>query len=276
MLIIGNTSTLEKWKNGTNGKCIKLEDLCSYDPSIPVTIRGAKRNSGSALIVEQCIKEGRDFYFMDNGYFGNHVKTKIYSRIVLNGFHHSKYVEVPDDRFNNVVATVNNRYDLINNINRYDLFSEEWHKKGDDILIIAPGRLNQYFWKLDIDKWISETVDMLKKHTDRNIIIREKPVKNERTGDKHIYNQLDKTFAVVTTNSLSAVEAIGFGIPCFTSNHHSMVDLCSEDLSKIETPYYPDRDKVLKHLHWLAYCQYTKNELENGVAYSIIKQYGLR
>ena len=284
MLVIGSpSSVLEKWRIGTNGKYIELSELSElskYDPSTPVTIKGTTLNSYNSLIIEQCVREKRDYYFIDTGYFGNHVRGKTHVRVVFNGFHHSKYVEVPDDRYKDVIHVIEERYArekrIWGNHFEYDFFADAW-RGGDNILVVVPGRKNQYVPEFDIDKWVSQTVDVLKKHTDRKIIIREKKIRKIRIGDKHIYGQFirDKIFAVVTANSLSAVEAVGFGVPCFTSNQHSVRDLCSEDFSKIETPYYPDRDKVLKYFHWLAYCQYTKSELKDGTAYSIIKQHHL-
>jgi hypothetical protein len=279
VLVVGNAVILKKWMAGTNGNRIWPENLGHYSKRFPVTIMGVK-NSYSNSIIEQCIKEGRDYYILDTGYFGNHIKGKIYYRIILNGFHHSKHIEVPDDRFKSVINKINHEYDVkekSSGLNRYNFFSEEW-RDGENILVVTPGGTDQKFRKFDAEKWVTETVSILKKHTDRKIIIRKKPARSERIGNNHIYNQLieDNILAVVTTNSVSAAESIGFGVPCFTFRPHSVQDLCSEDFSKIETPYYPDRDKVLKYFHWLAYCQYTKNEIENGTAHSIIKQYGLK
>jgi hypothetical protein len=75
----------------------------------------------------------------------------------------------------------------------------------------------------------------------------------------------------VTYNSVAATESIFYGIPAFTlapSNAASPVS--KQDLSQIDTPYYPDKDKVYQWACHLAYGQFHVNEMKDGSAWRIL------
>ena len=229
----------------------------------PVIFRGmAKRKT-----VNICKEQGRDFYYIDTGYLGNIQTTKKdFHRIVKNNVQHMHVnYNMPSIRFDKLVE----RY-------RYLEF-KNWKKNGKAILVVVPSEKPCKFYGVDKTLWLEQTLSLLKKYTDRPIIVREKQSRNVR-ADNHLYKQLvtDDIFAVVTYNSIAAVEAIGFGIPAFTAADTAANDFCSKDLSKIEEPYYADTEKIKKWQHWLAYCQYTVIELQTGRAMRIIEDYNLQ
>ena len=81
----------------------------------------------------------------------------------------------------------------------------------------------------------------------------------------------DDVFALVTFNSVAAVESIFHGIPAFTlapANAASPVSL--QDLSKINEPYYPDSDKLHAWGFHLAYGQFHTSELKTGKAMELL------
>ena len=80
-------------------------------------------------------------------------------------------------------------------------------------------------------------------------------------------------FALVTYNSVAAIEAIFHGIPAFTmapANAASPVAL--QDLSRIDTPYYAASDKLYAWGCHLAYGQFHVNEMKTGKVFDIINQ----
>lgn len=246
--------TSATWVNG-------WKDLANYDSSIPLTFRGMTQRK----TVSVCEEQRRDYYYIDTGYIGNLSKKKVFHRIVKNGMQHSNPVDVPDDRFKRLAYKA-----------PYTVF-HNWRKGGDNILLVTPSDKPCKFYGIDRDTWVKETVATLKKFTDKNIIIRDKALRRERVGSGNIYSQFveDRIYAVVTYNSIAAIEAIGFGIPAFTLAPTAADSLCLKDITKIESPFYPDKEQVEKWQHWLAYCQYTTGEMVSGDAIKIIRKYNL-
>jgi hypothetical protein len=263
MLIFNeDDSILKLWRQGTPSILTEKETVHRYPIDHPVAFRGmAKRD-----MIDQCKATGRDFYYIDTGYLGNLGKRKDYHRVVKNDVQHVLPIEVPSDRWNNLTKHV-----------RQQIYKNSW-RHGSTILVVTPSEKPCQFYGITRDAWLEKTLKTLKENTDRKIIVRDKPERRKRVGELSIYNQFieDDVYAVVTYNSIAATEAVAYGIPAFADAPvNAAKTMCLNDFSKIETPYYPDREKVERWLHWLAYCQYHVDELKNGTAYRIQQEYNL-
>ena len=242
-----------------------FKDLRNYPVDQPVAFRGMTGRK----IVKTCENQGREFYYIDTGYLGNREKRKIWHRVVRNGMQHSKVVwDLPEDRWKNIR--------LMNW--KYNMMWPGWKKNGKAILVVTPSEKPCKYYGITRDAWVKETIDEIKKHTDRPIIVRDKGLRRERVGNGSLYNQLDEDhiFALVTYNSIAATEAVGYGVPAFTSAPGAADMLCEKDFTKIETPLYEDDEKVRKWQHWLAYCQFRVEEMSNGTALDIIERWDIR
>jgi hypothetical protein len=206
-----------------------------------------------------------DYYFIETGYFGNYScegnpnARKFWHRIVKNSMQHERVLNVPGDRWDAMT-----RYDT-------RLKWNGWKKAGRNILVVAPSEKPCKYYGINHIDWINETVAELKKHTDRPIIVREKGSRNERTSTNVIYDAFNNDIhAVVTYNSIAAAEAVAYGIPAFALAPTCARPVTLSDLSKIETPYYPDEGFVYRWLSSLAYCQYHLEELLTGKAWRMV------
>ena len=232
-----------------------------YDSSDdPIVLRGILKKKW----IHRCWEDNRDFYYIDTGYFGNEPTQsnpngwKYWHRIVKNDLQHNEIINRPDDRF---IA--------------FKKKFQPWKKDGRKILIAAPDEKPMKFYEKDLEKWLEETVTEIKKYTDRPIEIRQR---NKQRSNRLITNTLkdalnDNVFALVTFNSNAAVESVFEGIPVFTlapTSAASPVGL--QDLSKIENPYYPDKDKLYAWGCHLAYGQFHISEIKTGKAKRMLEQ----
>lgn len=256
---------LTNWVEGVDAEYIDgFKSLKHHPVDQPVAFRGMTGRK----IVKTCEDQGREFYYIDTGYLGNREKRKIWHRVVRNGMQHSKVVwDLPEDRWKSIRLMGW----------KYNMQWPGWKKNGKAILVVTPSEKPCKYYGITRDNWVKETIDEIKKHTDRPIIVRDKGLRRERVGNGSLYNQLDddNIFALVTYNSIAATEAVHYGIPAFTGAPGAADELCLKDLSKIEEPYYPDADKVQQWLHWLGYCQFQTGELKNGLAYKLIQEHGI-
>lgn len=257
----GNDEYINMFAKGCGVKPVSTEHFKYQDSNDPIVLRGILKHK----IMKQCWNDSRNFYYVDTGYFGNEPSAsnpngwKYWHRIVKNDLQHNKLIDRPGDRFR--------------------LFKKEfmpWRKQGRNILIAKPDVKPCKFYGIDLDQWVENTVSEIKKYTDRPIIIRDRAAKrSERISTDTLEQALNNdVFALVTFNSVSAVESIFQGIPAFTlapSNAASPVAL--QDLSKIETPFYPDKEMLIKWANHLAYGQFHISELKNGTAKRLLEEW---
>lgn len=237
-----------------------VADFVYEENKNPIVLRGILKHK----IMKRCWEDDRTFYYIDTGYFGNERTEsnpngwKYWHRIVKNNLQHGEIIPRPDDRWK-----------------KFNKKFNPWKKTGSKILIAAPDEKPCKFYGIDRAQWLADTVETIKKYTDRPIIIRER-AKNriDRTVNDTLQSALDNdVFALVTFNSVAAVESIFYGIPVFTlapANAASPVG--SQDLSRIDSPYYPDQDKLYAWACHLAYGQFHVNELKDGSARRILEK----
>jgi len=236
-------------------------DLIKDTINKPILVRGI----ASSRYMEFVKSKGLDYYFIETGYFGNYVSKsnpqakKLWHRIVKNSMQHEQVLNVPDDRWK-TLCNLDSR-----------LVWPGWKKTGSKILLVAPIDKSAGHYGYTKDSWIVETINKLKKYTDREIVVREKLPRPDRTFKKTIYQAMDEDiFAVVTLNSIAATEAVAYGLPAFATAPTSAKAVSLNDLSKIETPYYPDEEFVHKWTSSLAYGQFHLEEMLTGNAWRTV------
>jgi hypothetical protein len=206
-------------------------------------------------LVKEHIRLGLKWYFTDMPYWGrwNGLKEAVnpnmdfYWRIVPNATHVTWVNDYPDDRFKQLGVEVH-----------------DWKTRGDHILVCPSSPTMERF--IGRPGWTEQTVATLKRYTDRPIKIRHKPRARGTSGPAAarvpFAEDARNAHAVVTSVSMSAVEAACLGIPVFTHEQGPASPIALWDLSKIETPIRPDRTKWL---NTLSYYQFTEKEIRQGI-----------
>lgn len=256
----GNDEYVNMFAAGCKTTPTATDDF-DYDASTdPIVLRGIMKHK----IMKRCWEDQRDFYYIDTGYFGNERNLnnpngwKYWHRIVKNDLQHGSIIPRSDDRFK-----------------KFNKKFEPWKKDGRAILVAAPDEKPCKFYGTTQEQWVNETVNKIKQYTDRPVIVRQRaPKRIDRIATDTLQQALDKdVFALVTFNSVAAVEAIFHGIPAFTlapANAASPVAL--QDLSLIDSPYYADSDKLYAWGCHLAYGQYHVSELRSGKAMEMLNE----
>ena len=224
-----------------------------YDSSrAAIVLRGILKHK----LMKRCWQDGRTFFYMDTGYFGNK-RWKQWHRIVKNNLQHGDIIARPGDRFE-----------------KFDLkFHPRRH--GSKIVVALPDEKPCKFYGINRDQWIKQTVDTIKQHTDRPIVLRERaPLRIDRVATDPLSQVLSNdVHALVTFNSVAAVESIFAGVPAFTlAPANAAQPVANTDLTKIEDPYWADSDKLYAWACHLAYGQFHVNELRDGSALRILNE----
>ena len=261
----GNYSlVMDAFLLGCKGVMISKDELMSIDPKLinaPIIIRGLPMMIKLKSFMDD---NNLDYYFIDTGYIGNYPKKK-YHRVTKNAMQAKHVIKRPPDRIRDIC----------------DLKVRPWSTKGSKILLCPPSAKSLIYYADSknimkkhggsyqdaVKNWVKRTCKELKRHTDRPIEIRYKPrPKKDRRKSPFKECVLNNVFATVTFNSIVAVESIVNGIPAFVCAENAASPVALSDISKIETPLYPNRHAWLRHL---AYCQFSLWDFYNGFAWKI-------
>ena len=220
------------------------------DNMTPVVVRGVTKRK----VMEACRAHGRDFYYIDTGYFGNPVKGKLYHRITRNDVQYfGPIMDRPDDR-------------LAQTGIGFKKF-----RGGTNILLAPPSQKLLMMYDIDLETWLNNTIEEIKKYTDRPIVIRKKQSRAVRmTEDTMEMALAQDVHCLVTFSSIAAGEALLLGKPAITLGPNAAAPLCSQSISEIENPKIPTLDEVKAWAANLAYNQFTEAEMRNGTAWRIL------
>ena len=207
---------------------------------------------GNENLLLEKIDKRLPFWFIDSGYTNFIEPNKKWHRLVRNHLHFNTEFSAPADRLKN-----------------FPSFPRPWKKDGRTILIIEPGPFAAGIFHVEAPTWSQQIAKELKRYTDRPIEIREKINKKQRTS---LYDQLVQGdyYCTISINSNSAVESVWAGIPAITLDKHVSNPVTRNRLDQINDLYY---GPLGDWLAWMSYCQFTYDELMDGTAIKLIRQY---
>ena len=262
-----------------NNLNIKSADKIIFDYSWPswngdipentsAVFQGLLRNTKK--IHDVCVSEGRDWYYFDHPYFffsdyQQSITGDRWYRVCKNNTQ-KNYLEKS--------YKVNRRYDkLIDRLSQkciYQLTPKPWQYEGKHILVIPPSYHTAKWYGIDRIEWQNNIVKKLKKHTRKEIVVRQKFKNNVEWGeklDKPLSEDLKDCYAMVSFHSMCAVQAVMSGIPSYCSEHSPAypVSLGLDELDQIKDPLYTG-----ERMDWvksLMCAQFTEEEMQSGKAY---------
>ena len=207
----------------------------------------------------------RNYIYWDRGYLRRVFATWLprgsdmgipggYYRWHLNAFQMKDVYDVPDDRW---------KFLKLNGS------VKPWNKNGKHIVVADT---LHFYWDFIGDlNWVQRTVDEIKRHTDRPIVIRRKEIKvpgGIKDNPVPLYQDLKDAHCLIAHGSIAAVESIIFGCPVFCDKMNAARLVGQTDFSKIETPIYPERQPWLNSL---AYTQFNETELVDGTLWKLLR-----
>ena len=229
---------------------------------------------------------GKPFLCVETPLLGRKITTEHnHYRIGINGFLNEDAVfgldkQYPDDRF----------YKL-------NLEYNGWKKSRGEKVVIAmqlPGDAS--LRGMDINDWAIWTIERIRKESDRPIEVRLHPAVSQKGVDAHLklmqwqsFNNypnisfiagsdipweehlLDAHCVVAFTSGLS-IDAVLSGIPVISCDAGNFAwSISSKNAHQVEHPFMADEITVQQWLNTLAYCQWSKAEMESGEAWAHLK-----
>ena len=228
----------------------------------------------NSKILNKCIKDNLPYVYLDKSVLFNTKERVGRMRVGINKIHNAIPIKRPSDRFESL------------SINQ-----SEWRTTGNHILICPPtdeGYTKHGIWRnssytiLNIQPaWLELTIRKIRQVSDRKIIIRPKKwnrrydkivaaIKNvEASVDRSLAKDFEDCWATVAPSSGVSILGLINGIPSFCEPDKLASSCSLSDYSKIESPLYCDRSKLLNHL---SYLDFSIEEIESGIAWDIIEK----
>ena len=244
------------------------KDTLNVEDKTPLVFRGM----GKSTYIKECVKNNIDFYYVDTGYFPQ--KSKLWHRFTKNNFQVLNHLSSEEINKRTDIKIIKNKFIEIMKID-YDNYRPISQVNGSKILIAPPTSKVFKHYDYKVSQWITETVEKIKKFTDKEIVIRQKPKSRKVRIDKDKFlDQLknDNIHCVVTFSSIVSIEAILNGYPVITLGPNAASYLSESKIENIDNPYFPDADKIKEHMLYLSACQFTKEDFFNGYALKTINQ----
>ena len=245
----------------------KPEQLAGFDA---VFTRGISEIS--RMIMDSCLEKGVSVIYCDKGYVNRGWNNEsAYYRFSVNGFHPLHYFQRtprPPDRWEKLGVTLAPR-----------------QQNGQAIVFAGIPQKSADWHGFDSVRFAEDTIQKIQSLTDRPVIYRPRKTNNPPPpipGTTYSHNrcgiqqELKNAFALVTYASNAAVDAILAGVPAFVLGPGIAKPVSNTDLRVIQTPLFPSEKERAQWCWDLAYCQWTLQEMENGLLWGELKNKMLR
>ena len=256
------------YKSNPKNQYVKSDTL-ELSNKTPRVVRGITRID----LIKQFLDNNIDFYYIDTGYMGCYPK-KNWHRFTKNNFQTLDHLNYKQLDFLTDINLLKERFRKIM-FTEYDSYVPKRPVEGESILIIPPSakvlRCLTVMKHTDFtqDYYIDWLTKEIRKYTDKRIIVRQKPNRDQRTKrGQNLKDQLirDKVHCLVAFNSIAAFEAIQEGYPAITLGPNAANFLSEKEIKNVHNPYFADDDKIREHSLYLSACQFNREEFRNGYA----------
>lgn len=202
-------------------------------------------------LMRQCVEDGRVWFYADNAYYYGKGK---YFRVTRSALMHDG-----SGPLNEAV------------LRKYGIRFKPWSASGRHIVIATQSR-GFYELRMGVTReaWTADVIARLKAHTDREIVVCDKPDKWKECNNPHVNFEevLPGAWAVVSHSSSCMVKAVANGVPVFSTGPSMASSVGLDDLPMIETPHRPEDDQRRRWLSQLLANQWTYGEMEDGTCWA--------
>lgn len=234
------------------------------------------RNSNITKAFQDYKAVGKKAIYIDLGYFSQRWNGDRY------GFHRFSV----NDR--HPTAYFNKKQHLGDRFRVHGRHVAKWKKPaGRNIILCGMSEKCAEFEGYRFEQWERAAVAKIRQVTDRPIIYRPKPRRRKEPqyphiegigysdpSRKHLADELQDAWAVVSHHSNAGIDALLAGVPCF-SDEGVATALGKTDLAEIESPRECGGLEVANFAANVAYCQFNRPEMRDGTAWRHFKDEGL-
>jgi hypothetical protein len=226
-----------------------------------------KKNNKRSLIVDSNL-----FLYVDKSNPLHYLRYSFDGVFPTTGFYFDK--EIDSTRWQKISKDLN-------------LKLKPWRSNGSHILICLQRNCGWSMQGLNSLNWLDQTINSIRKYSNRPIIVRAHPGDKKTKGiikikHKNVFlstkdkltDDLIGAWATVVYNSSPSVASAIEGVPVFLTDpqpkNSQSFDIANTDISNIESPTLLDRQQWVEKL---SMCHWKFEELKSGEAWNFFKKY---
>jgi len=227
-------------------------------------------------------------HFTKNSIVENHkdkplivIETPLLGRTITDNH---KYHRVGLNHFMRGLADFKNENSPSDRFKETGLKIKPWRKKGDHVLIVGQNMFDASLFGIDFEWWVKNTIQQLRRHTDRPIVFRDHPENKDQmknlvdtykwcnvsySNEGTINDDLKNAHCTVSYTSGSSIDSLLAGVPVIPCSEYNFVwPISSHQLSDIENPKLGERTQLF---YDLAYAQWSVEEIKQGKPWNHLK-----
>lgn len=225
--------------------------------------------------IAMCEAQGEEWWYIDVGYLTQQITR--YPEPVINDYSRT-YFRIVKGGLHTIRGSIgdSSRLTMLKD-KAIDCEFKGWNtddNKDDKHILLCPSSPTVTFHinGMTQQEWIDQTTEELRKHTKREIVVRNKPRPGNQWWNTDIKDELKNAHCLVTNMSLAAVDAVMNYVPAITHVNNITSPVTGRDLKFIERPFKPGRKTMNEWLNFVVDNQFTLLEIENGTAYKHLKE----
>lgn len=240
------------------GELLPVSQFDNLPEADLIVISGILRGPG--LVFKECVRQNRNFLFVDHAYF-------------MKGYDHPNWMRISRNRHSFGPSLIGSDSTRFNTYFPRKLSS--WRGgTGKHILVMPP--THAIGWLFDAHDWEEKTVAKLKSITDRPIRVRGKPnnpvvddlgnllyMDDSQSGGPSLIEDLNDAYAAVVYNSNAAIDCIQAGVPVICEDACAATAI-SFKYDDIDTDAMRTEPQRMQWFYDLANSQFTREELRLG------------
>ena len=225
------------------------------------------------LKINQCQRENKNWYFVDVGYLTEQIirypvpdivdEDRTYFRVIKGGIHSPS-----------LLSNNSSRRDVLRkkniNVDFPDWFDSKQNRKK---ILVCPSSqtVTKVINGVSQERWVNDIITEIKKHTDKNVVFRNKPRPRNQWWNTDIRDELKDCHTLVTNMSLCSIDAVLCGVPIYTDRLNIASLLSGTDFSNIDNPHRVDKLKVNQWINYLCQNQFNLEEMKDGTCFEFMR-----
>ena len=222
--------------------------------------------------IKECEERGDEWWYVDVGYLTEQITR--YPTPIINNYD-TTYFRICKGNIHTIRGKIGDGTRVTKLEQQgIDVHFKGWLTGETNHILLCPSSptVTYHINGISQEDWIEQVTNEIKKYTDREVRLRNKPRPGNQYWNTDIKDDLKDCHCLVTNMSLAGVDSIMNMVPAITHQRHVASFITSRDISKINKPMRPGHKTINEWIKMVADNQFTIQEIEDGIAFKVLQE----